>query len=196
MTSETAGRRLTGFTRALHIYLTMLACFMLFFFSLTGFMLNHSDWFGLEEIRTRKAEGRVAQGLLDPLDKLAVVESLRSEHGVQGALESFDTDGDEYRLVFKRPGSRSEAIVERKTGRLGLSTESRGVTAVWTDLHKGASSGSSWKWVIDATSIFLFLASLTGLILWMSLPRRRRIGVAALAGGLIVSFMAYWFFVP
>jgi hypothetical protein len=189
-------RRLTGVTRALHIYLTMLACFLLFFFSLTGFMLNHSDWFGLEDIRTRKAEGCLPRGILDPVDKLAVVETLRSEHGVQGALESFDTDTDEYRLVFKRPGSRSEAVVERKSGRVVLSTESRGVTAVWTDLHKGASSGASWKWVIDATSLFLFLASLTGLLLWVSLPRRRRIGVAALAGGLIISLMAYWFFVP
>jgi hypothetical protein len=196
MTAESFPRRLIGLARTLHIYLTMLGCFLLFFFSLTGFMLNHAEGFGLEQTRTRSSEGRLSRGMLEPVDKLAVVECLRSEYGMQGALDSFDSDGDEYRLVFKRPGSRSEAVIDRKTGHLGLSTECRGMTSIWTDLHKGASSGSGWKLVIDATSIFLFLASLTGIVLWVSLPRRRRIGVTALIGGVVLSLLAYWCLVP
>jgi hypothetical protein len=193
---ESISRRLVGLTRTLHIYLTMLGCFLLFFFSLTGFMLNHSEWFGLEEVRTSKTSGRLSFGILNPVDKLAVVESLRSDYGIQGALDSFETDGDECRLVFKRPGSRWEAIVQRNTGHVAVTTECRGVAALLTDLHKGASSGSSWRFVIDATSGFLFLASLSGLVLWISLPRRRRIGVGALIAGVALSLVVYWCCVP
>jgi len=189
-------RRLVGLTRTLHIYLTMLGCFLLFFFSLTGFMLNHSEWFGLEEVRTSKTSGRMPREILNPVDKLAVVENLRSDYGIQGALDSFESEGDECRLVFKRPGSRSEALLERHTGQVTVSTECRGMTALLTDLHKGASSGSSWRLVIDATSVFLFLASLSGLILWISLPRRRRIGVSALIAGVTLSLVVYWWCVP
>lgn len=193
---EPAPRRLIGLVRVLHIYLTMLGCFLLFFFSLTGFMLNHSEWFGLEEVRTIKSSGRLPREILDPVDKLAVVERVRSDFGVQGALDSFESEGDECRLVFKRPGSRSEGVIERKTGHLELSVECRGISALVTDLHKGSSSGSSWRMVIDATSGFLFLASLTGIVLWVSLPRRRRVGVVALVAGVALSLLVYGTLVP
>ncbi len=38
--------------RTLHIYLTMFALIMILFYSLTGLMLNHPDWFSLDNPRT------------------------------------------------------------------------------------------------------------------------------------------------
>jgi hypothetical protein len=191
-----AGRRLLSVSRTLHIYFTMLVCLLLLFFGSTGFMLNHGDWFGLEAIRTRTGEGTLPRAILVPLDRLAVVEGLRSDLGAVGAVDSFDADEGGLRIVFRRPGLRAEATVRLADGHVELSSEERGTVALLTDLHKGASAGRGWKWVIDGTAVLLVLGSLTGLILWISLPRRRALGILALSVGLLSSAATYWLLVP
>jgi hypothetical protein len=193
---EAAAQRAMKAVRTLHIYLTMLAMLLLLFFGATGFMLNHPEWFGLEEVRTRTSKGILPQRMVDELDKLAIVEKLRAEFGATGALESFEVEPEHLRVTFKRPGSRTEATVLRRDGGLEATTESHGTAAVLTDLHMGHGAGRTWRRVIDATSILLLLASLTGMTLWISLPRRRRVGLAALAVGLFASVMTYVLFVP
>ena len=190
------GRQFLSLSRTLHIYLTMLVCLMLLFFGTTGFMLNHADWFGLEVLRAGTREGTMPKAILAPVDRLAVVERLRAELRAVGAVDSFEEEADQLRIVFKRPGFRAEATVVRADGRVTLSTEERGTAALLTDLHKGASAGNGWKWVIDGTAVLLVLGSLTGLILWISLPRRRALGIAALCVGLLGSAATYCLLVP
>jgi len=191
-----AGRTLLSVSRTLHIYLTMLVCLLLLFFGTTGFMLNHADWFGLETLRTRTRDGTLPRGILAPVDRLAVVERLRSDFGAVGLVDSFEADPESLRIVFKRPALRAEATVRLSDGHVEIGTEERGVSALLTDLHKGASAGESWKWVIDGTSVLLVLGSLTGLILWISLPRRRALGLLALTAGLLSSLGTYWLLIP
>lgn len=182
--------------RAVHIYLTMFALLLLLFFGATGFMLNHADWFGLEEVRTHTAQGALPQKMVDEIDKLAIVEKLRSDFGAQGALDSFEVEPEQLRVIFKRPATRTEASIARRDGRLQATTESHGTAAVLTDLHMGHGAGAAWRWVIDITALLLLGASLTGLTLWISLPRRRRVGLAALAVGLFASALTYVLLVP
>ena len=196
MAMGAAGRRLLSVSRTLHIYFTMLVCLLLLFFGTTGFMLNHAEGFGLEVLRTSTREGTLPKAILVPVDRLAVVEALRSDLGAVGAVDSFEAEADQLRIVFNRPGLRGEASVRIADGHAELSTEQRGTAALLTDLHKGASAGAGWKWVIDGTAVLLVLGSLTGLILWISLPRRRALGLAALAVGLLSSAATYWWLVP
>src|SRR6185436_14190227 len=196
MAMAPTGRAFLSVSRTLHIYLTMLVALLLFFFGSTGFMLNHAEWFGLETIVHTTKEGTLPKRALAPLDKLAVVEWLRSEFGVMGAMDSFDADAETIRIVFKRPGSRAEANIKVADGHVEFATEQRGTAALLTDLHKGASAGAGWKWVIDGTAVLLVLGSLTGLILWISLPRRRVLGIVALVVGILASLGTYFFLVP
>ena len=62
--------------------------------------------------------------------------------------------------------------------------ESRGLMGLLGDLHKGSQTGRPWRWVLDAVSILLALGALSGLVLWMSLPRRRVAGIVALLAGI------------
>lgn len=196
MAMAPAGRMFLSISRTLHIYLTMLVALLLLFFGSTGFMLNHAEWFGLETIVNGTKEGTVPRAALVPLDKLAVVEWLRAEMGVTGAVDSFEAEPESIRIVFKRPGLRAEANIKVADGHVELGTEQRGTAALLTDLHKGASSGAGWKWVIDGTAVLLVLGSLTGLILWISLPRRRTLGIVALVVGIAASLSTYFFLVP
>src|SRR5579871_2038472 len=97
--------RLAPPLRWLHIYLSMLGLSAILFFSVTGFTLNHPDWFGDAQRRT-SAEGQVEpQWLKNParantanvgdagsaqsVDKLQIVEYLRQAHRIHAALSEF-----------------------------------------------------------------------------------------------------------
>lgn len=193
---ETPKVRWMPIVRTTHIYLTMMALLLFLFFGATGFMLNHGEWFGLEEVQTKEAKGTLPAAILQPLDKLAVVEKLRAEFGAAGGLDAFEEEADRYRVVFLRPGGRTEAVIERAGGGVVAATETRGAATVLTDLHRGAGTGGAWRLLIDGASLLLIAAALTGLTLWISLPRRRRVGLATLGAGVLVSILTYMLLVP
>ncbi len=64
------------------------------------------------------------------------------------------------------------------------------------DLHKGRDTGSTWKWLIDASAVLLSLVSLTGLMLIVFLYKRRTAGLSAAAIGLLLCLLLYRFVVP
>ena len=189
-------RRIMGWVRMAHIYLTLSALMLFIFFSATGFMLNHSDWFGIDDIRTETTEGELSPDIMVPLDRLAIVENLRTTYGATGAVDAFEIQDEEVRVIFKRPARWTEAVIARPSGRVTVTTETRGTAALLSQLHTGSDAGSSWWLLIDAAAALLLAAALTGLTLWISLPRRRRMGLGALGAGVAMFILAYFILVP
>jgi hypothetical protein len=171
------------------------------FFSVTGVTLNHPDWFlGEHESRTDD-EGSVDPKWLIPgpsgeVAKLEVVEHLRKEHGVRGALVDFKVDDAECVVAFKGPGYAADAFINREDGRYTLSQTAHGFVGVINDLHKGRDSGPVWSAVVDASAILLVVVSLSGLILIFYLKLRRKPGVVVAIVGSAVVGLLYWFGVP
>jgi hypothetical protein len=189
-------KELLLWTRTLHIYLTMFGLVLLFFFSLTGFALNHDRWFSLDEPRMRDRTAALPGELAKGGDRLALVEYLRKNEGARGEVTSVDEDENERRVQFSSPGRKVEFTVERESGETAVHEETRNALAFLTDLHTGKNAGGVWRRVIDGTAIFLFLASLSGAILWISLPKRRKLGVAALvAGTVLTASLVVWLLV-
>jgi len=183
-------------SRLLHIYLSMLGLLVILFFSVTGIMLNHEEWFGFAEPRVSKSEGTLPAALLREPDKLGIVEKLRKDFGATGALDSFDVHDDQLALVFKSPGRRTEAAITRADGRAEVSIETHGFAGRFVELHRGTDAGPAWRLVIDATAILLLLSSLTGLVLWLLVPKWRPLGIAALAVCALACAAVYLAFVP
>jgi uncharacterized protein len=192
------GLRLAGFVRWLHTYLSMFGLATLLFFSLTGITLNHPRLFFDGVATSVEAEGRVvadwvkAEGPApDPgarIKKLEVVEYLRKEHGLRGAMASFTTEDDECVVTFKGPGYSADAFIRRNDGRYRLTEERRGVFAILNDLHKGRDTGPVWSAVIDISAALIALASLTGLLLLFYIKRRRAWGLLmALVGATLLA---------
>lgn len=165
--------------RTLHIYASLVGLALALFFGATGFVLNHEDWF-LAKAEPVVSEGRLSEGVLQGLEPLAVVEALRAEQGVAGALSSYEEDSEELRLRFSRPGEDTDVVISRADGSLRIERERGGLAAALTDLHKGKRSGALGKLLVDATSILLISISLSGFVLWLTLPKRRRLGLFAL----------------
>jgi hypothetical protein len=197
--STSHGHRLViKWARTVHVYLTLFGFALLLFFAVTGFILNHEDWFGLDEPHKHERTGTMPVRFLKPLDKLAVVEALRADYGAVGALDSIkeDADGQRVLAVFKAPGRQIEAEIECDDGKTVVTHESRGALGMLTDMHRGKSSGAAWGLVIDAVSILFVIVSLTGLILWSSLRSRGKHGLLTIGLGLAAGLVVYFLFVP
>ncbi|MCA9151149.1 MAG: PepSY-associated TM helix domain-containing protein [Planctomycetales bacterium] len=185
--------------RWLHIYLSMLGLVALLFFSVTGITLNHPDWFlGYAEL-SRSETGQLEAAWLAPdtdVDKLAIVEFLRQQHGIHGALAEFNVDELQCMVTFKGPGYSADTFVDRETGKYDLTLVELGWVAVINDLHKGRDSGAAWKWLIDVIAILCCVLSITGLVLLFYIKRRRVSGsVVGILGGAAL-LVIYWIWVP
>jgi hypothetical protein len=180
-------RELIRWARTVHLYLTLLALALVLFFSVTGFMLNHEDWFVPATSFERTRTGTMPTEILAQPDRLAVAELLRKDYGAVGLVDSFETEEDRLRVVFKRPGTEVEALIQRESGEAEVTIRTRGVNAVLLDLHRGKSTGAVWGVVIDVTCVVLLILAATGLVMWSSLKGRGRFGLWVLLGGTIVS---------
>src|SRR4051812_41248822 len=115
-------RRTAALFRWLHIYLSMVSFGILFFFAVTGFTLNHADWFFSDRDATTRVTGTLDAHWVNGPDesrvaKLEVVEYLRQHHGVKAAVGEFRIEPAECTVVFKGPGYSAEARIERATGK-------------------------------------------------------------------------------
>jgi hypothetical protein len=203
--------------RTIHVYVTLLGLTLILFFAITGFMLNHIEWFMLDKPRVRAEEralptaklvgGKLpAPGEAKAEDKFAIVEALRKEFGIAGEMTSFDNGDDEKIVVnFKRAGEETEAEVRRADANTKVEQRHQGWAMVITDLHRGNRgnveketkfTGRVWSVVIDATCVLLLIISTTGLILWWSLKSRGKWGAILLLTGGASAFAVYYWFVP
>ena len=183
--------RFSGVMRTVHIYVTMFAFLLMMFFALTGVVLNHEDWIAGQTV-TRDTTAMLPVALMQGPDKLMIVERLRADFGAIGAVSTFDVDDATLHVELKGPGRHTEADIERKTGKIKITVERRGFLMRLDDLHRGKDSGKAWRWVIDVSAAFLFVGSLTGILMWWALPRRRKWGVTALVGGAVATGLFYW----
>ena len=129
-------------------------------------------------------------------DKLAVVEQLRREHNLRAAVSDFRNDDDQSDVTFKGPGYTADCFIERPSGKYQLIETRSGAMAVINDLHRGASTGKSWSWVIDVSAILLTLVSVTGLTLMFFVYKRRVAGYALAAAAAVLIAVLLRFVIP
>jgi hypothetical protein len=187
-------------TRFLHVYLSMVSFAVVFFFAATGLTLNHPDWFAGQQ-RTVVSHGTADAALLpagsaEQIDKLGLVEMLRTHDHLRGAVTDVRIDGAQVSISFRAPGYTADAFIDRASHNYDVTAVSSGFVAVMNDLHKGRDSGKAWAWLIDASAVLLVLVSLTGLILIWFVYKRRLAGLILAALGAILVIGIYRCMVP
>ena len=193
------GVRWAGLVRWLHLYLSVVSFILVLFFAVTGLTLNHADWFD-EATQTTDVKGHINRSWVAGTDtatvnKLAIVEYLRSAHRLSGSVSEFRIDERQCSVSFRGPGYSADASIDRPGGAYQLTETRLGLVAVLNDLHKGRDTGRAWAWVIDIAAVFMTLVSLTGLALLLVLKKRRVSGFWWLLGGALASWLAYWLLV-
>lgn len=194
-------RRCASLFRWLHIYLSMVSFGILFFFAVTGWTLNHADWFFGERPHTAVLKGQmqrawVATDAATGVAKLEVVEYLRRVHGTKGLVGEFRVEEAQCMVAFKGPGYVADATIDRATGKYELSETRMGFVAIINDLHKGRDTGAGWSLVIDLSAGLLVVVSLTGMVLIYFVKRKFVSGVVMAGVGAAASVVAYLWLVP
>lgn len=201
---ERRRRRLPALARWLHIYLSMFSFFALLFFSATGLTLNHPTWFEETAEVVEQRRGTVDRAWLGEagddgdagaasVDRLALVEHLRREHGIRYALSDFQISEVDCLIVFKGPAYSADAFVDRESGEYELTIAQLGWVGIANDLHKGRDTGSAWSWLIDVAAVLGAVVGLSGLWLLLYLKRRRVSGLltAAVGTAIVLAFAAW-----
>jgi uncharacterized protein len=199
---QTEWKKLTArYSRWLHIYLSMFSFVIVLFFSVTGITLNHLEWFDESVEKENKINGAIPADWVNAADtvkikKLEIVEFLRKQYTIKGYVSDFLIQEDQCLVSFRGPGYSADAFINRQDGAMQLTELKLGAIAIMNDLHKGRDSGNTWKWVIDASAVFLILVSLSGLVMLFFLKKKRVNGVLiALLGG-ILSYLIYKIWIP
>lgn len=191
-----AYRRILKTARYIHVYLTLAGLALILLFAVTGFILNHEAWFGLDQPRVTVTPGIMRTELLTGPDKLAVAEALRKDYAATGVVTQFEVEDDRLQIMFTGPGKRFEATIERATGAVEFTAHRSGLLGILTDLHKGKQTGRGWSLVIDGVCVLLVVVSFTGLVLWSALKNRGHFGALAIALGVTLVSLVYWLTVP
>lgn len=171
-----------------HVYSSMLGLAALLFFSITGFTLNHADWFFADQESRSTVQGSLPLAWVnpdrDPLDKLTIVEALRQAGIHRGRMTDFQIEENQLMVAFKGPGFSADAFINRETGSYEIQVNRLGLVAILNDLHKGRDSGPEWSLLIDVSALGLTFLSLTGLGLLFYIKKRLMPGLAiGLLGG-------------
>jgi len=190
-------RRSAIVSRWLHLYLSMASFAVVLFFAVTGLTLNHADWFA-GQVRESRFSGSMPVEWLRGAEpnRLAIVEKLRTEHGIHGAVADFRADDGQISVSFKGPGYAADAFIDSDKGTYDLTETRNGFVAVLNDLHKGRDAGPGWSVLIDASAVLLTLVSLTGLLLLFFVYKRRTSGLILAAAGAGICWLVWLRFVP
>ena len=178
--------------RTCHIYLSLLGLVLLLFFAVTGFMMNHPDWFGLDKTKNRIYSASLPMTIVQTQDKLALVEWLRKNAAVTGFLDSYTVQDESIFLTFKSPGRQFDIEITRATGKAQITHEWHGLTARITEMHRGTDAGPAWRLVVDATAIFLITTIVTGVTLWLMVPKWRTYGIAVIVASTVTCGIVYF----
>ncbi|HKV47818.1 MAG TPA: PepSY-associated TM helix domain-containing protein [Candidatus Acidoferrales bacterium] len=187
--------RFASFARWLHTYLSMFAFLILFFFAVTGFTLNHAQWFDSQQKVAQRDGTLDSSWLRGTVNQAAIAQYFRKQ-GIKGTPEDFNADDSQCELSFKGPGYEADVNINRATGKYQLTETRAGFVGVLNDLHKGRDTGAKWSAVIDITAIGMTLVSLTGITLIFFLTKRRMYGLMSVVIGAAICFIAYLLFVP
>lgn len=170
------------------------------FFGVTGFTLNHPDWFygGYENRTSLKGslDAALVQGDPDQVDKLGVVEALRARGVERGRLTDFQIDENQCVVAFKGPGFAADAFIERDRGVFEIQIVRMGLVAVLNDLHKGRDSGPEWSLLIDISAIMTTVVALSGVALLFYIKRRLFAGLIVSLAGLGGLILVWRLWVP
>lgn len=185
-----ARQRLTlRLARLAHVYSSMIALTIVLFFGVTGLTLNHPTWTFGDDVNTVEINGNLPFSPLladGKIDFLKISEFARNELGANGAVESYEFTGSTGSISYKRSGYTGDLTFDTSQLSYSWVAEQYGWVAVINDLHKGRHSGTTWRWLIDISAIFLVLISLTGLLMQFYLRRRKMSALTTAFVGTVV----------
>src|SRR5262245_60875028 len=144
--------------RLWHGWLSAFAFIALMFFSSTGLLLNHPDWFADGNAAPVEIHVRLPPPLLKGKTAPALAALLSARGLTHGVYASGDIDDGLAQLRFEGVTGNSSVTLDLETGDADIARQKATALTVLNDLHRGKNAGTAWKGLIDVSAgLFLVL---------------------------------------
>jgi hypothetical protein len=158
--------------RLWHGWLSAFAFIALMFFSATGLLLNHPEWFADTDGPTQKSHLQLNPADLKGKNAAALGEMLAGRKLVQGDYASGDIDEDLALLRFEGVRGNSSVNLDLTSGKADIEYRKPTALTMLNDLHRGKNAGAAWKWLIDLSAGLFLVMSLVGYLLFFSMRHK------------------------
>ncbi|MDY7025493.1 MAG: PepSY-associated TM helix domain-containing protein [Pseudomonadota bacterium] len=189
-------------SRWIHVYFSVFLLALLLFFCLTGFTLNHADWFNANKTvnQTEFVLAEVLQKQLqagEQLPKSLLLAEVRQKTGLVNPSQiDWDLESGFIGIDYQLPAGYAYVEVLIDDARMVVEHQHAGFIALVNDLHKGRHSGAVWSWVIDICAFAMTLFSVAGLLIMFQNKRYRPHAIPLFSIGFIAPLWLYFAFVP
>lgn len=201
-TKSAWAKKLFSFFRWLHIYLSTATFSLLIFFSISGFTLNHTEWFdtkGHQGIETVMVSPLLQSALSDQTTPSVevIIAYIKTEYGLhQPKSIDMDLELGEINLDYPIPSGYVFITLFTKSGEMEIEHQTGSLISLVNDLHKGRHSGGTWSLVIDISAWIIILFALAGLIILLQHRKRRLSGLLTVFAGTFSPILIYLLSVP
>jgi uncharacterized protein len=166
------------YCRFVHGWLSAFAFVALCFFSFTGLLLNHPEWFSGSAPNVIKQNFTLSQSEIQQVraatqPSRALVTLAASRSSLQGELKEGDADenvvGNE--LFVRMQGVRGTSFLraDLASGALEVTIETPSALSMLNELHRAERAGKSWRLTVDVIAIVLMALSLVGYLIFLSM---------------------------
>ncbi|CAB1221731.1 PepSY-associated TM helix domain-containing protein [Acinetobacter bouvetii] len=182
--------------RYVHGWLSAFAFITLLFFSVTGLLLNHPEWFEPaknEATSTLVLPDTVLKSIKqqeNPSD--TILNYVRQQQTVVGRYQSSEVMDNEVMIRLESPAGSTDIFVSTDTGDTEITQNPASTVSLLNDLHRGKNSGLAWSWLIDISAIIFIVLSLAGYILFLSIKTRLVTHLVLTAISLAMIILLIW----
>ncbi|TCB55132.1 PepSY-associated TM helix domain-containing protein [Acinetobacter terrae] len=182
--------------RYVHGWLSAFAFITLLFFSVTGLLLNHPEWF--EPAKTEEtAKLILPESVLKSIKQQenpsdTILEYVRQQQNLVGRYQSSEVMDNEVMIRLESPAGATDIFVTTDTGETEITQKPASTVSMLNDLHRGKNSGLGWSWLIDISAIIYIVLSLAGYILFLSIKTRLVTHLVLTAVSLAMIVLLIW----
>lgn len=183
-------------SRYVHGWLSAFAFLTLLFFSVTGLLLNHPEWF--EPAKTEQTTQLILpESVLKSIKQQenpsdAILNYVRQQQNVVGRYQSSEVMDNEVMIRLESPAGATDIWVMADTGETEITQKPASTVSMLNDLHRGKNSGLAWSWLIDISAIIVIALSLVGYILFLSIKTRLVTHLVLTAASLALIILLIW----
>ena len=183
-------------SRYVHGWLSAFAFLTLLFFSVTGLLLNHPEWF--EPAKTEETTQLILpESVLKSIKQQenpsdTILNYVRQQQNVVGRYQSSEVMDNEVMIRLESPAGATDIWVMADTGETEITQKPASTVSMLNDLHRGKNSGLAWSWLIDISAIIVIALSLVGYILFLSIKTRLVTHLVLTAASLALIILLIW----
>lgn len=182
-----------------HIYIGLFLLLSIMFFSITGLMLNHSQWKFTSFWKERK-ESKFITPVIIPvnLDSASILQYYMKQLKISGEISNVKMTPDSLNFRVLKPGTINDIHVDYKNstsvrkeiafnwlGKIRMLHTFNGPVKVNPDARPNWLGTKSWILFMDITAIGMIILSLSSWIMWYKIRKKYSAGLLILILGII-----------